>query len=204
MELDRDTATVRMVDANCQRSRILPSEKAFAYRMKMEALKRQGHRSDLTSDQLGPKLTADRISQSDSATQVKRYIRLTYLEPKLLEMVDGGRIALSPAVELSYLRPDEQRNLLDTIESEDCTPSLSQAVRMRKLSDAGELSMDSIFDIMSEVKGNQTEYVKVPAKALRSYFPREATPQQMTETFIKAMEFYNAHLERQRRDRDAR
>ena len=119
-------------------------------------------------------------------------------------MVDGGRIALSPAVEISYLTPEEQLDLLETIESEDCTPSLSQAIRMRKLSAAGELSMDRIFEIMTEVKGNQVEYVKVPTKSLRAYFHRDATPQQIAETVLKAMEFYNHHLERQRRDHDAR
>jgi ParB family chromosome partitioning protein len=119
-------------------------------------------------------------------------------------MVDGGRIALSPAVELSYLSSEEQLDLLETIESEDCTPSLSQAIRMRKLSAAGDLSMDRIFEILTEVKGNQVEYVKVPTKSIRSYFHRDATPQQITETILRAMDFYNAHLERQRRDRDAR
>lgn len=200
VELDHDAAVIRMVDSNCQRSQILPSEKAFAYKMKMEALSHQGR----ASGQVGQKWSRDEVSQTDSGRQVQRYIRLTHLEPKLLEMVDGGRIALSPAVELSYLSSEEQLDLLETIESEDCTPSLSQAIRMRKLSAAGDLSMDRIFEILTEVKGNQVEYVKVPTKSIRSYFHRDATPQQITETILRAMDFYNAHLERQRRDRDAR
>lgn len=204
VELDRDAAVIRMVDSNCQRSKILPSEKAFAYRMKMEALKRQGRRTDLTSDQVGPKLTAGEISNTESASQVKRYIRLTYLIPEILEMVDNGKIALSPAVELSYLTQREQSDLLEMMELEERTPSLSQANRMRKLSDSGELDEDSLFEILSEEKGNQTEYVKVPTEQLRGYFNRDATPRQMAETIIRAMEYYNEYLERQRRSRDER
>ena len=200
VELDRDAAVIRMVDSNCQRSQILPSEKAFAYKMKMEALYHQGR----TSGQVGQKWSRDEVSQSDSGRQVQRYIRLTHLTPQLLEMVDSGRIAFSPAVEISYLTQEEQLDLLETIESEDCTPSLSQAIRMRKLSATGELSMDRIFEIMTEIKGNQVEYVKVPTKSLRSYFRYDATPQQIAETMLKAMEFYSNYLERQRRDREAR
>ena len=204
VELDRDAAVIRMVDSNCQRSKILPSEKAFAYRMKLEAIKRQGERTDLTSRQVGEKFAADRISDTDSGRQVQRYIRLTYLIPKILEMVDNGKIALSPAVELSYLTQREQSDLLEMMELEERTPSLSQANRMHKLADSGELDEDSLFEILSEEKGNQAEYVKVPTEQLRSYFHRDTTPRQMAETIIRAMEYYNEYLERQRRSRDER
>ena len=200
VELDRDAAVIRMVDSNCQRSRILPSEKAFAYRMKMEALNHQGK----TSGQVGQKWSRDAISQTESGRQVQRYIRLTYLIPEILEMVDNGKIALSPAVELSYLTQREQSDLLELMELEERTPSLSQANRMRKLSDSGELDEDSLFEILSEEKGNQAEYVKVPTEQLRSYFHRDATPRQMAETIIRAMEYYNEYLERQRRSHDER
>ena len=199
VELDRDAAVIRMVDSNCQRSKILPSEKAHAYRMKMEALDHQGK----TCGQVGHK-SRDEISQTESGRQVQRYIRLTYLIPKILEMVDNGKIALSPAVELSYLTQREQSDLLELMELEERTPSLSQANRMRKLSDSGELDEDSLFEILSEEKGNQAEYVKVPTEQLRSYFHRDATPRQMAETIIRAMEYYNEYLERQRRSRDER
>ena len=200
VELDRDAAVIRMVDSNCQRSTILSSEKAFAYRMKMEALSHQGK----TSGQVGQKWSRDEISQTESGRQVQRYIRLTYLIPEILEMVDNGKIALSPAVELSYLTQREQSDLLEMMELEERTPSLSQANRMRKLSDSGELDEDSLFEILSEEKGNQAEYVKVPTEQLRSYFHRDATPRQMAETIIRAMEYYNEYLERQRRSRDER
>lgn len=199
VELDRNAAVIRMVDSNCQRSKILPSEKAHAYRMKMEALDHQGK----TCGQVGHK-SRDEISQTESGRQVQRYIRLTYLIPKILEMVDNGKIALSPAVELSYLTQREQSDLLEMMELEERTPSLSQANRMRKLSDSGELDEDSLFEILSEEKGNQAEYVKVPTEQLRSYFHRDATPRQMAETIIRAMEYYNEYLERQRRSRDER
>ena len=196
--LSRENAVVMMVDANCQRSKILPSEKAFAYKMKLEALKRQGKRTDLTSGQAGEKLAADRVSDTESGRQVQRYIRLTRLEKPLLGLVDNGRIALSPAVELSYLSVEEQYALIETIESEDCTPSLSQASRMRRMSAEGTLTMDSIFEIMREVKGNQVEYVKVSAEALKTYFHPNVTPKQIGDTLIKAMEYYNRHLDRKR------
>ena len=199
VELDRDAAVIRMVDSNCQRSKILPSEKAYAYRMKMEALDHQGK----TCGQVGHK-SRDAISQTESGRQVQRYIRLTYLIPEILEMVDNGKIALSPAVELSYLTQREQSDLMELMELEERTPSLSQANRMRKLSDNGELDEDSLFEILSEEKGNQAEYVKVPTEQLRGYFHRDATPRQMAETLIRAMEYYNEYLERQRRSRDER
>ena len=158
--LDRDAATIAMVDSNLHREKILPSEKAFAYKLKMDAMSRQGQRTDLTSTQVGRKLeTAELIGQQsgESKNQVRRYIRLTELIPEILQMVDDGKIALTPAVELSYLTRQEQRDLLETMESEDCTPSLSQAIRMKRLSQFGELDIDRIFDILREPKANQHE-----------------------------------------------
>ena len=165
--LDRDEAAIALVDSNLHRERILPSEKAFAYKMKMEAMSRQGERTDLTSDQVGPKLTASTIAEGESASQVKRYIRLTELIPEILRMVDDGKIALTPAVELSYLTRQEQSDLLETMESEDCTPSLSQAIQMKKLSQAGELDMDTIFHILKEPKANQQEKIRFLVEDMR-------------------------------------
>ena len=162
-EMSREEAVIAMVDSNLQREHILPSEKAFAYKMKLEALKCQGKRNDLTCDPLGHKLDGLKSRQiladgvEDSATQIQRYIRLTELVPELLELVDDGRMAFRPAVEISYLTEDEQRDLVETIDSEDCTPSLSQACRMKKLSQEGKLDMDAIFAIMTEEKANQKE-----------------------------------------------
>ena len=158
-DMERDSAVIFMVDSNIQREGLLPSEKAFAYKMKVEALRHQGKRSV----QPGQKSSRGAVAENagESETQVQRYIRLTNLEKPLLSLVDEGRIAFTPAVELSYLNQREQLDLLETIESEDCTPSLSQAIRMRKLSEAGQLDMDGIFHIMSEVKGNQREYIKL-------------------------------------------
>ena len=153
--VSRDEAAIMVVDSNLHREHILPSEKAKAYKLKMAAMKRQGNRTDLTSDQVGPKLTAKEISDVDSASQVKRYVRLNNLAPALLSLVDEGKIALTPAVELSYLTEEEQNNLFDTIESEDCTPSLSQAQQMRKLSAQGQLDMDTVFHTMTKPKANQ-------------------------------------------------
>ena len=189
-----------MVDSNLQREHILPSEKAFAYKMKMEALRHQGR----TSDQLGPKLTVEEIAKGDSASQVKRYIRLTNLIPEILQMVDDGRIALTPAVELSYLQPSEQETLFSIMDCDEVTPSLSQAQRLRRMSEEQRFTDSAVMQVMSEVKGNQVEYVKVPVDKLRSYFRPDTSMKQMTETLVKAMEFYNKHLERQRLDRDAR
>ena len=155
--LDRDEATIAMVDSNLHREKILPSEKAFAYKLKLDAMQRQGQRTDLTSDQVGRKLeTAEIIGEQggDSKTQVRRYIRLTELIPEILRMVDDGKIALTPAVELSYLTKQEQQDLLETMESEDCTPSLSQAIQMKRLSQSGELNIDRIFDMLREPKAN--------------------------------------------------
>ena len=196
-----------MVDSNLQREHILPSEKAFAYKMKMEALKSQGKRTDLTSTQLGPKLRSNEIvgaASGDSREQVRRYIRLTNLIPEILQMVDDGKIALTPAVELSYLQPSEQETLFSTMDCDEVTPSLSQAQRLRRMSEEQRFTDSAVMQLMSEVKGNQVEYVKVPVDKLRSYFRPDTSMKQMTETLVKAMDFYNKHLERQRRDRDAR
>ena len=200
-ELSRDSAVIFMVDSNLHREGLLPSEKAFAYKMKLEAMKHQGR----TSVQLGQKSSRDALAASagESATQIQRYIRLTHLEKPLLDLVDEGRIALTPAVELSYLLPEEQRDLLQTIESEDCTPSLSQSVRMRKLSAEGLLTMDRVFEIMTEVKGNQAEVLKIPTDRIKRYFKPNTTYKQMEDYIVKALEYYARYLKRQR-DRDSR
>ena len=206
-QLTDEEAVITMVDSNLQREHILPSEKAFAYKMKMEALKKQGKRTDLTSYQVGTKLdTASEIgkSGSDSRIQVFRYIRLTNLIPEILQMVDDGKIALTPAVELSYLQPSEQETLFSIMDCDEVTPSLSQAQRLRRMSEEQRFFDRAAMQIMSEVKGNQVEYVKVPVESLRRYFRPDISIKQMTETLVKAMEFYNRHLERQRAERDAR
>ena len=199
-KLTDEEAVITMVDSNLQREHILPSERAFAYKMKMEALRHQGR----TSDQLGPKLTVEEIAKGDSASQVKRYIRLTNLIPEILQMVDDGRIALTPAVELSYLQPSEQETLFSIMDCDEVTPSLSQAQRLRRMSEEQRFTDSAVMQLMSEVKGNQVEYVKVPVDKLRSFFRPDTSMKQMTETLVKAMDFYNKHLERQHRDRDAR
>jgi len=206
-KLTDEEAVITMVDSNLQREHILPSEKAFAYKMKMEALKNQGKRTDLTSYQVGTKLdTASEIgkSGSDSRIQVFRYIRLTNLIPEILQMVDDGKIALTPAVELSYLQPSEQEMLFSFMDCDEVTPSLSQAQRLRRMSEEQRFTDSAVMQLMSEVKGNQVEYVKVPVDKLRSFFRPDTSMKQMTETLVKAMDFYNKHLERQRQDRDAR
>lgn len=199
-KLTDEEAVITMVDSSLQREHILPSEKAFAYKMKMEVLRHQGR----TSDQLGPKLTVEEIAKGDSASQVKRYIRLTNLIPEILQMVDDGRIALTPAVELSYLQPSEQETLFSIMDCDEVTPSLSQAQRLRRMSEEQRFTDSAVMQLMSEVKGNQVEYVKVPVDKLRSFFRPDTSMKQMTETLVKAMDFYNKHLERQHRDRDAR
>lgn len=201
-DMERDSAVIFMVDSNIQREGLLPSEKAFAYKMKVEALRHQGKRSV----QPGQKSSRGAVAENagESETQVQRYIRLTNLEKSLLSLVDEGRIAFTPAVELSYLNQQEQRDLLETIESEDCTPSLSQAIRMRKLSEAGQLDMDGIFHIMSEVKGNQKEYIKLPSEKVGKYLNKLRTPQQKEDFILKALAFYAHHLERHRSSRDGR
>lgn len=203
LPLDRDRAIITLVDSNIQRENILPSERAFAYKMKLEAMKRQGFRTDLTSSQVGTKLRTDEnIAQGFGVgkTTVQRFIRLTELIPPMLQMVDEGQIALTPAVELSFLKKDEQENLLMTMESEDATPSLSQAQRMKKLNQSGRLDMDAIFAIMTEEKANQKETVKIGMEKLRKYFPRDATPKQMVDTILRLLE---RELQR-KRNRDSR
>ena len=199
--LDRDAATIAMVDSNLHREKILPSEKAFAYKLKMDAMRRQGKRTDLTSDQVGPKLTASMIADSESVSQVKRYIRLTELIPEILTMVDDGKIAFTPAVELSYLTKQEQRDLLETMESEDCTPSLSQAIQMKKLSQAGELDVDHIFDILREPKANQQDKISFRMEDLRKFFPKSYTAARIQETILKLLSDYQKKRQRSREER---
>ena len=204
--IDRDAAAIALVDSNLQREKILPSEKAFAYKMKLEAMNRQGQRTDLTSAQVGRKLeTAEIIGEQsgDSRNQVRRYIRLTNLIPSILQMVDEGKIALTPAVELSYLTEWEQRDLLETMESEDCTPSLSQAIQMKALSQSGQLDMDTIFHIMTQPKANQQEKISFKVSELRDFFPRHYTAAQMMQEIKVALKERQQRLARQR-DRDAR
>ena len=204
IEMDRDAAAIALVDSNLHREHILPSEKAFAYKMKLEALNRQGQRTDLTSDQVGRKLeSAEIIAQEadDSKTQVRRYIRLTNLIPGILEMVDEGKIALTPAVELSYLGEWEQVDLLETMESEDCTPSLSQAMLLKTTSQAGQLTMDKIFTIMTQPKPNQQEKISFKVSEIRDYFPRGYTASQMTRDILKGLELLR---QQRQRNRDAR
>ena len=203
LPLDRDRAIITLVDSNLQRENILPSERAFAYKMKLEAMKRQGFRTDLTSAQLGEKLTSvEKLAkQSDnSRTQIQRFIRLTELIQPILQMVDQGKIALTPAVELSFLKKDEQENLFATMQSEEATPSLSQAQRMKQLSQTGRLDMDTIFAVMTEEKANQKETLKIKTDKLRKYFPKGTTPKQMEDFIIRLLE---RELQR-KRSRDSR
>ena len=205
VSLDRDAAAIVLVDSNLHREHILPSEKAFAYKMKLEAMKHQGWRSDLTSDQLGGKLeTADLVGAEtgDSKNQVRRYIRLTNLIPELLQYVDDGRISFTPAVELSYLNEQEQYDLLEQIELNDCTPSLSQACRFKKLSQEEGLTPEVIATVMSEEKANQREMFKVPMERIRQYVPN-ANAKQAEDFVLKACEHYRKFLIRQR-NRDER
>ena len=181
--LDRDAATIAMVDSNLHREKILPSEKAFAYKLKMDAIRHQG-----TSGQLGQKWTREEISDSDSGRQVQRYIRLTELIPEILRMVDDGKIALTPAVELSYLTKQEQQDLLETMESEDCTPSLSQAIQMKRLSQSGELNIDRIFDMLREPKANQIDKISFRTTDIRKYFPKSYDAARIQAHIIKLLE----------------
>ena len=197
--MDRDAAIIALVDSNLHREHLLPSEKAFAYRMKMEAESRQGQRNDLTSDQVGPKLTAAAISE-DSASQVKRYIRLTYLIPEILQMVDEKKIALTPAVELSYLTESEQRDLLETMESEDCTPSLSQSQQLKKLSQSGVLSMDRILELLQQPKANQEEKLRFDLKDIRHYFPKNYTTERIQKTILQLLEKFERNWKRRSLD----
>ena len=188
--IDRDAATIIMVDSNLQRENILPSERAKAYKMKLDAIKRQGARHDLTSTQVAQKLSVEKIAEEagTSKDQVRRYIRLTELQPELQQMVDDGKIGMTPAVELSYLKPDEQRLLIETIDSEQATPSLSQAQRMKRLSQEGKLNDDSILGIMMEQKKPENWNLSLPMDKIKKYFPRSYTPQRMEETIIKLLE----------------
>ena len=183
--LDRDAAAIALVDSNLHREKILPSEKAFAYKLKMDALSHQG-----TSRQLGEKWSVSQLSEAgtDSERQIHRYIRLTELIPQILSMVDAGKIALTPAVELSYLTQREQQDLLETMESEDCTPSLSQAVQLKKLSQSGELSMDKIFEILREPKANQQEKISFRVEDLRKFFPKSYSVARIQERILKLLE----------------
>ena len=190
-EMTDDEAVILMVDSNLQRENLLPSEKAFAYKMKLEAMKRQGQRTDLTSPQVAAKLrTDDEIAKQAgiSGDTVRRYIRLTNLVPPLLQMVDDGRIAFSPAVELSYLARDEQAELWDLIGREDATPSLSQAIRLKKLSREGGLTAEELYAILTEEKPNQKEQVRIKTESLRKYFPRNYSVQQMEREILKLLE----------------
>ncbi len=192
-DLDRNAAIIIMVDSNLQRENILPSEKAKAYKMKLEAIKRQGKRHDLTSTQVVSKLRSnEEIGQAvnESRETIRRYIRLTELEPQLMQMVDEGKIAMTPAVEISYLKPEEQKLLIETIDSEQATPSLSQAQRMKRLSQEGKLSDDAMLGIMMEQKKPETWDLKLPMDKIRKYFPRSYTPQRMEETIIKLLDMW--------------
>ena len=194
--LTDDEATIIMVDSNLQREKVLPSEKAFAYKMKLDAMKRQGQRTDLTCEPLAHKLrgmkSRDVLAEQvgESKDQIRRYIRLTELITPILDMVDEGKIAMRPAVELSYLPKEQQQVLFDTMELEDCTPSHAQAIKMRKFAEAGKLNEDVILSIMTEEKPNQVEQFKIPKKRIDKYFSPGTTPKQMEDTIIKALELY--------------
>lgn len=203
-EISRDEAVIAMVDSNLQRENILPSEKAFAYKMKMEAMKRTaGRPSKNNLSPLATNIPVDTAAAIGEASgegrdQVFRYIRLTELVPELLEMVDNGRMGFRPAVEISYLQEEEQRDLVETIDTEDCTPSLAQAIRMKELSREGKLDMDTIFGIMTETKPNQQEKIKIPTERFEKYFKRGTSPQVIEETIFKALDFYQAAIARKR------
>ena len=212
-ELTDEEATIIMVDSNLQREQLLPSEKAFAYKMKLDAMKRQGQRTDLTSDPLGRKLDGKESASvvgkdgGDSQTQVRRYIRLTNLIPEVLDLVDNSvlkekdklQIALRPAVELSYLTQQEQHDLYETMITEDCTPSHVQAMKMRKFSEEGRLNMDVIFSIMQEEKPNQKEQLKIPKERISKYFTPGTPAQKIEDTIVKALEFYRKRQREQER-----
>ena len=191
-ELSDEEATIIMVDSNLQREKLLPSEKAFAYRMKLEAMKRQGQRTDLTFGPVGQKCSRDELADEspDSARQIQRYVRLTYLVPDLLALVDDDKIAMRPAVELSYLAPEEQEILYEIIQSEDCTPSHAQAIRLRQLSKEGNLSAKQTLSVMQEQKPNQKEHFRMPRERISKYFPPGTPAQKIEDTIIKALELY--------------
>ena len=209
-DFSREEAVIAMVDSNLQRERILPSEKAYAYRMKMEAMKHQGQRTDLTCAPMEHKSMGEKTRDviaaelGESREQVRRYIRLTYLIPELLEMVDREKIAFRPAVELSYLTEEEQWYLSETIESEEATPSLSQAIRMKRHSQKGTLDIDRIFHILTEQKANQVEKVKISMDKLEDYFPRGTPPKKVEEVILKLLEHYFHQRSSKIRDREER
>jgi len=196
--VSRDEAAVMLVDSNLHRERILPSEKAFAFKLKYEALKHQGKRTTLSSDQFGPKSTAEMISDNDSASQVKRYIRLTNLIPEILEMMDEGKIAFSVGVELSYLDDQHQNDVLDACEENENTPSYAQAVRMHKAFNSGELDRDGIDCIMSEEKPNQHLSIKIPLDRIEKIIPYGFDSKKTEDYVVKALEFYHRYLMKQR------
>ena len=198
LDISKEEADIILVDSNLHREHILPSEKAHAYKMKMDALKKQGNRTDLTSDQVGPKLAANEISDTDSASQVKRYISLTNLIPKLLTMVDEEKIAFGPAVELSYLTKTEQKTLLDVMGEELCTPSLSQAQQLKKLSQEKQLTIDKIGELMRKPKPNQVITIKIPEDSIKKYVKSNATKQEKEDFLAKAVEYYGKHLLKQK------
>lgn len=204
VEMDRDAAVIFMVDSNLQRTTILPSEKAFSYKMRLEAMKRQGRRTDLTSRPVGEKLSVERLGEevSESGRQVHRYIRLTELIPELLEKVDKGEIALRPAVDISYLPEDIQRSLLDTIEMEQCTPSYTQTRRMRTLLAEGKLTDEAIYAIMQEEKPNQKEKFTISASKIEKVLPQSVKASQREDFILKAIDYYAKHLQRKKEERE--
>ena len=208
--LTDDEAIIVMVDSNLQREKILPSEKAFAYKMKLDAMKRQGKRNDLTSEPVAWKLKGKESAEilgkqmGESKDTVRRYIRLTELIPSILEMVDEGQVAMRPAVELSYLPKEQQKILYDTIQSEDCTPSHVQAIKMRKFSEEGKLDEDVIFSVMTEEKPNQVEQFRMPRKRIDRYFPQGTPKEKIEDTIVKALEFYQRNRPRKRDSREER
>lgn len=196
--MDRDAAVIALVDSNLHREHLLPSEKAFAYKMKMEAMNHQG-----TSSQLGTKSRTDELiaqQSGESRNQIQRYVRLTYLIPEILQMVDEKKIALTPAVELSYLTESEQRDLLETMESEDCTPSLSQSQQLKKLSQSGELDMDRILELLQQPKANQEEKLRFDMKGIRRYFPKNYTTARIQQTILQLLEKYERNWKRRMLD----
>ena len=198
-DIDRNTATIMMVDSNLQRENILPSERAKAYKMKLEAIKRHGKRHNLTSTQPVQKLSVEQVAEDagTSREQIRRYVRLNELEPELMQLVDEGKIGMTPAVEISYLKPEEQKLLIETIDSEQATPSFSQAQRMRRLSQEGKLNDDAVLGIMMEQKKPENWDLKLPMDRIRKYFPRSYTPQKMEDTIIKLLEMWMKKRQRE-------
>ena len=198
-EMDDDAAIIFMVDSNLQRENILPSERAFSYKMKLEAMKHQGERGDLTSAQVGPKSWAAQVvaeEAGDSKSQVKRYIRLTNLIPEILDMVDEKKIAFNPAVELSYLKPSEQKEFLEAMDYAQASPSLSQAQRLKKLSQEGGCTLDAMCEVMDEIKKDELDHVTIKNEVLRKYFPKSYTPKQMQDTIIRLLEKWQRSKQR--------